>query len=215
MKPAVSVMACLTLLGCAAVPAHLNMPAPSTIHDVRVEITGVLRSGGIGGGIAGLRGVATNVGDETLQFCIVTLELLDPSGAKIGNAMATTQHLSPGVPWKFDAYNAGTIRSAIDRVTLVAVQTDKSLFEGIAKGKAYDPSGLARLKPGETTLAQATDLLGAEPTAKNYGNDGSITAVWSAVTVNRSNIQSRQTAILFDTGQRMVRILSETSTGSP
>lgn len=198
---------------CATVPANLDLPAPAVLHDVRVEVTGVLRQSGIGGGIAGFRGVATNVSDEPFSFCTVTFDLFDPTGAKVGEAMAFTQHLAPGVPWKFDAHNTGTIRSTLDRVALAKVQTDRSMFAGIGSGSGFDSAALQRLKPGETTLAQAVELLGAEPLAKNYGPDGSVTAVWSAVTVKGTSVQSRQATVLFDSEQRMVRILNETSTG--
>lgn len=212
--PLASGLAAVLVSACAAIPSNLDLPSPAVVHDVRVEVTGVLRHGGIGGGVAGFRGVATNLGDETLSFCTVTFELLDPTGAKIGNAMATTQHLAPGVPWKFDAYNAGTIRTTLDRVTIADVQTDKSLFAGMSTGGGFDPSALRELKPGETTLAQAIDTLGAEPMAKNYGADGSITVVWSSTSMKSGKFQSKQATVLFDANERMVRILSETSAGS-
>lgn len=193
--------------------SNLKLPAPAVVHDVRVEVTGLLRQGGLGGGIAGFRGEARNQSRETLKFCTVTLELLDSSGAKIGNALATTQHLAPGVPWKFDAYCTAAVGTRLDSVTLVDVQTDKSLFEGMSSGARFDSTTLKRLKPGETTLAQAVEILGGEPLAKNYGPDGSITAVWSHVAVKASGTQSRQATIQFDAKERMVRVLNETSSG--
>lgn len=209
----VATVAVLAPSSCATVPASLDLPAPAIVHDVRVEVMGVLRRSGIGGGIAGFRGVATNVSDEPFSFCTVTFDLFDPSGAKVGEAMAFTQHLAPGVPWKFDAHNTGTIRSTLDRVALAKVQTDKSMFAGIATGSGFDSAALPRLRPGETTLAQAVELLRAEPMSKNYGLDGSITALWSTIAVKGKNVQYRQATVLFDSEQRMVRILSETSTG--
>ncbi len=194
--------------------SRIQLPAPAVVHDVQVEVTGVLRTGGIDGGIAGFRGVATNQSREALQFCTITFELLDPFGAKIGNALASTQHLASGVAWKFDAYNAGTIETTIDSVALADVQTDRSLLAGISSG-GFDPAALQRLKPGETTLTEAVEILGAEPMAKNYGADGSTTAMWSRVLVKGTNVDSRQATVLFDHEQRMVRILNETRVGGP
>lgn len=199
---------------CAGMQSRLDLPAPAVLHDVRVEVTGVLRQGGFGGGIAGFRGVAINKSSETLKFCTVTFELLDPSGAKVGSALATTQHLAPGVPWKFDAYCTAAVGTRLDRVTLVDVQTEKSLFAGMSSGKGFDSAALKMLKPGQTTLAQAAEILGAEPTGKNYGPDGSITAVWSHVAVKSSGVQSRLATIQFDSNERMVRVLGETNSGS-
>ncbi len=115
MKIVLSIVV-LALASCSILPMHLDLPAPAVVHDVRVELTGVLRRGGIGGRIAGFRGVATNTSEETLRFCTITFELLDPAGAKIGNAMATTTHLAPGVVWKFDAYNSVTPVGTLGRV---------------------------------------------------------------------------------------------------
>jgi len=157
-------LAAVFVPACATVPLNLDLPAPAVVHDVRVEVTGVLRHGGIGGGVAGFRGVATNLGEETLSFCTVTLELLDPTGAKIGNAMAATQHLASGVPWKFDAYNAGTIRTTLDRVTIADVRTDKSLFAGMSTGGGDKRAKRAEARSGAPSAEQSPKV----PPADRY-----------------------------------------------
>ncbi len=127
---------------CSAVTPKLDLPSPVVVNDVRVELTGVLSRYGRGG-VGGFRGVATNTSDEALSYCIITLELLDPSGAKIGDAMATTTHLDAGQTWRFDAHNANAIAAPVDRVRVAQVQTNRSLLAGLVKprGNPGPPSG--------------------------------------------------------------------------
>ncbi|MCK6445515.1 MAG: FxLYD domain-containing protein [Planctomycetes bacterium] len=139
---------------CTSVAPKLDLPSPVVINDVRVEVTCVLSHYGRGG-LSGFSGTATNTSGEALSYCIVTLELLDPSGAKIGDAMATTTHLAAGQTWRFDAHNANTITSSVERVRVAQVQTDKSLVAGIARQRAT--GGAARApKPEVATSVSET-----------------------------------------------------------
>lgn len=132
---------------CSAVAPQLDLPSPIVVNDVRVELTGVLTHYGRGA-VGGFRGAATNTSDEVLTYCIITLELLDPSGAKIGDAMATTTHLDAGQTWRFDASCANSIASPIEQVRVAQVQTNRSLLAGLVKprgnpGARSDPSEVA------------------------------------------------------------------------
>ncbi len=87
------------LSSCTAVTPKLDFPAPIVVNDVRVEVTDTLSYLGRGG-IGGLRGAATNQSAEPLSYCVINLELLDTTGAKIGDAMATTTDLGAGQTWR-------------------------------------------------------------------------------------------------------------------
>jgi len=138
---------------CTSVAPKLDLPSPVVINDVRVEVTGVLSHYGRGG-LSGFRGTATNTSGEALSYCIVTLELLDPSGAKIGDAMATTTHLAAGQTWRFDAHNANTIASSVERVRVVQVQTDKSLLAEIARPKGTGGAARAAKLEAATSVSE-------------------------------------------------------------
>jgi len=141
---------------CSAVAPKLDLPSPVVVNDVRVELTGVLSHYGRGG-VGGFRGAATNTSDEALTYCIITLELLDPSGAKIGDAMATTTHLDAGQTWRFDAHNANTISSPVDQVRVAQVQTNRSLLAGLVKprGNPGAPSGRSGGAPTQTPKVES------------------------------------------------------------
>lgn len=149
---------------CSAVGPKLDLPTPVVVNDVRVELTGVLSHYGRGG-VGGFRGSATNTSDEALSYCIITLELLDPTGAKIGDAMATTTHLAAGQTWRFDAHNANTIASSVERVRVVQVQTDKSLLAEIARPKGT--GGAAR----GSQLEVATSVSEAQPATTSSADE--------------------------------------------
>jgi hypothetical protein len=117
MRNAVSVMvvgACLvwiTLLsGCAtappasappaSAPPAVNMPAPFTDHGVTVTVEGLWRNGD---GVVGVSGTATNTGSAPLIGCTINLDVVDSSGVKVSDALASTQSLQPGQTWRFQA----------------------------------------------------------------------------------------------------------------
>ena len=151
---------------CSAVTPKLDLPSPVVVNDVRVELTGVLSRYGRGG-VGGFRGVATNTSDEALSYCIITLELLDPSGAKIGDAMATTTHLDAGQTWRFDAHNANSITSPVDRVRVAQVQTNRSLLAGLVKPRGIpgEPSDQTGVPPNQTPKVEALAVPAADEQA--------------------------------------------------
>ncbi|MFN9787324.1 MAG: FxLYD domain-containing protein [Planctomycetia bacterium] len=142
---------------CSAVVPKLDLPSPIVVNDVRVELTGVLSHYGRGG-VGGFRGAATNTSDEALSYCVITLELLDPSGAKIGDAMATTTHLDAGQTWRFDAHNANSITSHVDRVRVAEVQTNRSLLVGIVKPRGNPGVSSGRSGVGATQTPEVKAL---------------------------------------------------------
>ena len=117
--------------------------------------------------MGGFRGAATNTSDEALSYCIITLELLDPSGAKIGDAMATTTHLDAGQTWRFDAHNANTISSPVDQVRVAQVQTNRSLLAGLVKprGNPGAPGGRSGVAPTQTPNVGTTSARAADEQA--------------------------------------------------
>ena len=144
---------------CSAVGPKLDLPTPVVVNDVRVELTGVLTQYGRGG-VGGFRGAATNTSDEALTYCVITLELLDPSGAKIGDAMATTTHLDAGQTWRFDAHNANTISSPVERVRVAQVQTNRSLLAGLVKPRG-NPGASSGRSGVDATQTPKVDALAA------------------------------------------------------
>lgn len=146
-------IAAASVSSCATVAPKLALPAPVVVNDVRVEVTGVLKHYGLGG-IGGFRGAATNQSSEPLSYCVITLELLDPSGAKIGDAMATTTHLDAGQTWRFDAHNANTISSPVDRVRVADVRTDRSLIAGLKKQRSALGAAKVQSSDGATRTPQ-------------------------------------------------------------
>lgn len=151
---------------CTSVAPKLDLPSPVVVNDVRVEVTGVLSHYGRGG-VGGFRGAATNTSDEALTYCIITLELLDPSGAKIGDAMATTTHLDAGQTWRFDAHNANTISSPVEQVRVAQVQTNRSLLAGLVKprGNPGGPGGQSGVAPTQTPKVEAVAVPAADEQA--------------------------------------------------
>jgi len=151
---------------CSAVAPKLDLPSPVVVNDVRVELTGVLSHYGRGG-VGGFRGAATNTSDEALSFCTITLELLDPSGAKIGDAMATTTHLDAGQTWRFDAHNANAISSPVDRVRVAQVQTNRSLLAGLVKPRGIPgaPSDRSGVAPTQTPKVESLAVPAADEQA--------------------------------------------------
>jgi len=214
-----ALLGCLFTSACATTSrSHLSLPTPAVVNDVRVEITGVLRAGAFGG-VAGFQGLATNTSSEPLQFCTVTLDLADAAGVKVGQAMATTQHIAPGGSWKFDAYSTATVGSSVERVQVVDVTTNKSLFTGfrrqtVATGAPFNQEAAAKLTPGITTLPEAEAALGSAPTATSRQADGSALATWSHVVVQGTDIHGDRVEILFDSNGRMVRIVNQSKLGN-
>lgn len=98
-----ALVAVLALAGCAA-PSQfgprISYPAPYTDRGMHVVVTGLYENGyGI---VSGVSGYARNDGPD-LTTCMLTLELEDGSGAKVGEAIASTTGLRAGQEWRFQA----------------------------------------------------------------------------------------------------------------
>ena len=80
----------------------IQLPKPYMDNGILVEINGVYSSDG-GFMIQGISGTATNLTDNILSMCAIYLEVIGPSGARVSEAVAVTNHLNPRERWQFQA----------------------------------------------------------------------------------------------------------------
>lgn len=73
-------------------------------------------------------------------------------------------------------------------------------------GTEFDMNRVDEMKPGVTTLAEATELLG-KPANVNYSPDGGKLAQWSFIKAQYlGKSSSGRLAVVFDKDDKMVRI---------
>ncbi len=75
----------------------------------------------------------------------------------------------------------------------------------ITQGTRFDPNLTDRLQPGESTVHDATQLLG-RPSAESRGANGEALLQWQYVTGTMIGGRGAHLAILFDSSGRMIRI---------
>lgn len=84
-----------------------------------------------------------------------------------------------------------------------------ALLAGCAStGNNFNAGNLARLEPGITTVAQASELLGAEPAQTINRPDGKRGVVWQYVnTTAFSGTEIKQAVLLFDEQGHFIRVV--------
>ena len=96
------VAACMVISGCATTEQgpKVALPAPYEKHDVAVTVDSLLTDSN--GDVWGLSGTATNEGSD-LATCMLTFDIMDASGAKVGDAIASIEGLRSNQTWRFQA----------------------------------------------------------------------------------------------------------------
>jgi hypothetical protein len=118
----------LALLPLAAVAAcHaddpvLEMPRPYQRNGVRVTLQELYVKDHVA---LGVRGVAENVGTETLKKCTVNLVVLDFHDLQVSDATASRENLAPGEPWHFEAPFSSPYTDEFDSVVIDQVVVTK------------------------------------------------------------------------------------------
>jgi hypothetical protein len=79
----------------------VNLPAPYTSRNVTVTVEGLWKNGL--GEVSGISGTAKNVGNVDLKLCEVKFDILDSTGVKVSDALASTYGLNAGQTWRFQA----------------------------------------------------------------------------------------------------------------
>lgn len=84
-----------------------------------------------------------------------------------------------------------------------------TLLVGCAStGNNFNADSLAKLEPGITTVAQASDLLGAKPTQTINRADGKQGVVWQYVnTTAFTGTDIKQAVLLFDEQGHFLRVV--------
>jgi hypothetical protein len=98
MKILRSIALATTLASCAH---PMTFPAPYNQGPVQITVNDF--SGDGNGNITGVSGTATNVSGKYLKVCTITFNVIDSSGTKISEAIASTLGLDSGQSWKFQA----------------------------------------------------------------------------------------------------------------
>jgi len=83
----------------SAQPA-IEFPPPYDDNGIRIAVDGLYR---VGDSVVGVTGIATNVTKRDFRQCTVNLDIVDRSGVKVGDAIASTQGLHAGQQWRFQA----------------------------------------------------------------------------------------------------------------
>lgn len=81
---------------------RIQLPKPYVDNGILVEVNGTYSSDA-GFTIQGISGIATNLTDNTLNMCAIYLEVIGPSGARVSEAVAVTNHLNARERWQFQA----------------------------------------------------------------------------------------------------------------
>jgi hypothetical protein len=98
MKILRSVALAITLASCAH---PMTFPAPYNQGPLQITVNDF--SGDGNGHITGVSGTATNVSGKYLKYCTISFNVIDSSGTKISEAIASTLGLDSGQSWKFQA----------------------------------------------------------------------------------------------------------------
>lgn len=74
-------------------------------------------------------------------------------------------------------------------------------------GTDFADSKLPQLQPGTTTLAQATELLGAQPKQTVRHDNGSVTYIWQYVSASAVGVSTNKSAsLIFGADGKLVRV---------
>ncbi len=106
-----------------------ELPAAFTQKGVAIKINSFWQSPD--GQILGVNGTAKNVTASDLKFCQVSLAFLDPAGAKLDDAKASTKSLKSAQVWHFQAALAHPSQAAYatilpEKVVAIPVKADKA-----------------------------------------------------------------------------------------
>lgn len=92
------------------------------------------------------------------------------------------------------------------------IATIMTLFQLAActsSGNKFKADRITLLRPGETTLNDAIEILDAKPTSRVYQDGGSMIAIWQYVSVVYvTTTENNLVSILFDTHEVMERVVS-------
>ncbi|MGE5307034.1 MAG: FxLYD domain-containing protein [Alphaproteobacteria bacterium] len=88
------------LSGCAILAPQLEYPDPYDQNGIRVEVGGVYRRDI---SVVGITGIASNGTGRDLQSCLIYFDIVDSSGIKVADAVASVQGLRAGQQWRFHA----------------------------------------------------------------------------------------------------------------
>lgn len=98
----------VNILGCQSFEPKISYPEPFDWHgtmgekrySLRIEIEGLYW---VGGNVSGISGIATNTSHYDINACVLTFDILDKDGIKVGDAIASTNSLKVGMKWRFQA----------------------------------------------------------------------------------------------------------------
>ncbi len=78
----------------------MEFPPAYEESGVRIVVDGLYR---LGDTVVGVTGMATNTTNADVRQCTVNFDVVDQSGVKVGDAVASTLGLKPGQQWRFQA----------------------------------------------------------------------------------------------------------------
>jgi hypothetical protein len=110
----------------------------------------------------------------------------------------------------------GILMKTLLRALAVAVLGASALSACSTTGDSFHSMGLSRIVPGQTTLAQASDLLGAAPVDTYAQGDGSVLARWAyKMSLVTDAVYARQELWLeFGPGGRFERVVRKVNVPS-
>lgn len=94
--------ACTAISGCATTEQGPKVALAAPDEDQRIALTVDNPLTGSTGDVWGLSGTARNDGSD-LATCMLTFDIMDASGTKLGDALASTEGLQSGQTWRFQA----------------------------------------------------------------------------------------------------------------
>ena len=136
------------LLGCATPSWALNLDLPAPFEDGGLEVS-VEGSYMQGRSFVGFRGSARNVSGKDLTMCSITFDIVDSSGAKVGDAIAHTQSLRSGQTWRFQALCTTPFATNFKGIQRGRVQTIGTVEDMVADIQAKAAAGLAAPGTGQ------------------------------------------------------------------
>lgn len=94
-----------------------ELPGPYSDQGLRVEATGYYYvTHGLTRKIHGIEGLATNETGQDLGMVVLNFDVLDDSGVKVADAMASTSNLEAGGTWQFQAVMMSPFGSRVSRI---------------------------------------------------------------------------------------------------
>jgi len=85
---------------CVLPAPKIDLPAPYEQDGLRISVEGFYKNGS---SYVGLAGTVQNVSGKDYTMCAISFDIVDSMGAKVGDALATTQGLRAGQQWRFQA----------------------------------------------------------------------------------------------------------------